>query len=1016
MGERSLRKSYYPQLQQQLEELEKSRNELAESQARYRSLVENINDVIFRLNAEGEITYLSPVATRVTGHTPEECIGQPFAKFIHPDDLAFVRASFERTVADQLEPVEFRVLDKTGAVRYVRVSGRPMMEEGRVVGLTGVLTDITERKRAEETIRQLADYQSALLYNAPYMVISATKDGIITTINPMAARSLGYSAEECIGKLTPAVFHDPNEVAERAQVLTAELGVPVAPGFEVFIAKARCGLADENEWTYIRKDSSRFPVLLSVTALRDSYQNIIGFMGIASDITERKRTEAALEKRILSLTQPLETSEGIAFEELFNLEDIQHLQDMFAEACGVASIITHVDGTPITKPSNFCSLCIDIIRKTDKGLKNCYCSDAVIGRHNVGGPIVQPCLSGGLWDAGSSITVGGRHVANWLIGQVRNETQNEEEIVEYAREIGADEQAFRMAYRKVPVMSRERFEHVAQMLFAIANQLSTVAYQNILQARFIAEHRRAEDALRDSEKKYRCIVDTANEGIWVIGPDTLTTWVNGQMADLLGCAAVEMLGHPLTDFMFEEDVPDHQRKMEYRRQGVSEHYEHRFRRKDGQTVWTLASATPILDEQHRYQGSFGMFTDITERKRAEEEQAKLRQHLQQAQKMETVGQLAGGVAHDFNNILGIINGCSEILLGKTGLNEANRGYVEQILTAGQRAASLTRQLLAFSRKLVLQPQVFRLNVLIEGFGKMLRRLIGDEIEVRTILDPNLDSVNADPSQMEQVLLNFCINARDAMPEGGSITIETSNVDVDEAMAAQHFSIAPGRYVKLTVSDTGVGMDKETLSHVFEPFFTTKGPEHGTGLGLATVYGIVKQSGGHVWAYSEPGQGSIFSVYLPATTEQVQGREQEPMRREITRGSETILLVEDSASLRALLRELVEDRGYTVLEAEDGESAIQIAERYKGNIALLLTDVSLPKLKGPALAKVLQREKPGIRVLFMSGYAANEIASQDEAQPRTAFLQKPFSAEALAGKIRELLDRREENRGQFRIVA
>ena len=392
-----------------------------------------------------------------------------------------------------------------------------------------------------------------------------------------------------------------------------------------------------------------------------------------------------------------------------------------------------------------------------------------------------------------------------------------------------------------------------------------------------------------------------------------------------------------------------------------------------------------------------------ERKQAEEEKAKLQQHLQQAQKMEAIGQIAGGVAHDFNNILGIINGYSEILLSRRKLDEEQRSQVEEILAAGQRAASLTRQLLAFSRKLVLQPKVLSLNSVIEGFEKMLRRLIGDEIEVRTTLDPNLSAVNADPNQMEQVLMNFCINARDAMPQGGKITIETENVELDDAMAAR-FSLTPGRYVTLSVSDSGIGMDHATQSHIFEPFFTTKGPEHGTGLGLATVYGIVRQSDGHVSVYSEPGRGSTFRVHLPAVNQRTKEDEQSSKALELLRGSETILLVEDAAPLRTLYRKILEEKGYTVLEAGDGERALQVAEQYHGNLALLLSDVSLPKMKGPALAKILLQQRPTMKVLFMSGHSDEVVSGRDHLLAGGAgFIQKPFGAEDLFRKLREILN-------------
>ena len=441
---------------------------------------------------------------------------------------------------------------------------------------------------------------------------------------------------------------------------------------------------------------------------------------------------------------------------------------------------------------------------------------------------------------------------------------------------------------------------------------------------------------------------------------------------------------------------------------------------------TQNSATSENFEHKKSAYNLALAREIMERKQAaEQEQEELRQHLHQVQKMEAIGQLAGGVAHDFNNILGIINGYSEVLLNDRDLREAQRAPIEEIFAAGQRAAALTRQLLAFSRKLVLQPKVLNLNSVIEGFDKMLRRLIGDEIEVRTVLDADLSAVNADPNQIEQVLLNFCINSRDAMPNGGRITIETANVDVNESTAEQHLlsiedghftcpvcarEFHPGRYVKLSVSDTGIGMDQGTMSRIFEPFFTTKGPEHGTGLGLATVYGIVKQSGGHVLVCSEPGQGATFRVYLPVVSQGIREDDQISTPQESLRGTETVLLVEDAAPLRTLYRTILEGRGYTVLEAGDGERAIQVAEQHEGNLALLLTDVSLPKIKGPVVAKILLQQRPNMKVLFMSGHSDNVISSPDHlVAAGTGFIQKPFGAEELFRRLREVLDSQEPER-------
>jgi PAS domain S-box-containing protein len=516
--------------------------------------------------------------------------------------------------------------------------------------------------------------------------------------------------------------------------------------------------------------------------------------------------------------------------------------------------------------------------------------------------------------------------------------------------------------------------------------------------RDITERKQAEEALRQAEQKYHNIFEEAIVGIFQSTPNGRYIVANPAMALMLGYDSPEELITSIDDISKQVYVDPHLRA-EFRalmeKQGGVRNFECELYRKDGRKIWISTNARAIFKDGviTYYEG---MNEDTTERKR-------LGEQLRQALKMEAVGQLAGGISHDFNNLLGIINGYSEILLENPRFGEVTRRRLGEILKAGQHASSLTRQLLAFSRKQILQPRVLSLNHVLAEVDKMLRRLIGEHIEVTTVLDPNLEAVTADPTQMEQVILNFCVNARDAMPEGGRVTIETANVEVDETIAAQHFPMEPGRYVRLAVSDTGIGMEKETLSHVFEPFFTTKGSDKGTGLGLATVYGIVKQSGGYVWAYSEPGQGSTFSVYLPTATEVAEPSTPEAKSREAVRGSETILLVEDAAPLREMTRELLEERGYTVLEAEDGKQALEVAERYEGSIALLLTDVVLPKMGGPSLAKSLLQRRSGMKVLYMSGYANQAFVDDGVLKPGTVFLQKPFAAEELAKKVRKLLD-------------
>lgn len=418
-------------------------------------------------------------------------------------------------------------------------------------------------------------------------------------------------------------------------------------------------------------------------------------------------------------------------------------------------------------------------------------------------------------------------------------------------------------------------------------------------------------------------------------------------------------------------------------------------RKDGGEFWADLDIVPIKDDGGRITHWAASTRDVTDRKRTE-------QRLWQASTMETVGRMASGVAHDFNNLLTVISGYAQMLLGALSPEDPSREDAEEIAKAAERATALTRRLLAFSRHQVSQPQPLALNTVVSSMSKLLRRMIGDDVELVTILRPDLGRVKTDHSQMEQVLMNLVANARDAMPGGGRITIETGNVELQEEYARTHIGVAPGDYVMLCVSDTGQGMDHETKVRVFEPFFTTKDAGRGTGLGLSTVYGIIKQNGGDVDVLSELGKGTTIRIYLPRYRETAAEKELvEPVRRPLE-GTETVLLVEDEASVRRLLRELLRKQGYTVLEAHDGREALRIGAEHHGAINLLLTDIVMPQMSGGELVQRLRSLRPEVKVLYISGYADNVSLNKETLDPGKDFLQKPFTPDTLLRKLRDLL--------------
>ena len=523
----------------------------------------------------------------------------------------------------------------------------------------------------------------------------------------------------------------------------------------------------------------------------------------------------------------------------------------------------------------------------------------------------------------------------------------------------------------------------------------------------VTERKKAEDDLRASETRYRRLFESAKDGILILDADTgQVVDANPFLISLLGYSHADFLGKTLWDLgPFKDVAVSRDAFRELQEKDYVRYEDLPLETRDGRLINVefvsnvyLVGQTKVIQCNIR---------DITERKRIEAEHEaehkKLEQQLQVSQKMEAIGILAGGVAHDFNNLLSVILSYTEFAMQELREGDPLKDDLLEVNKAGHRAAVLTQQLLAFGRKQLLQPVPLNLNQVAEGVEKMLRRILGEDIDFVQVLAPDLGVVRADPGQIEQVLMNLVVNARDAMSAGGKLTIETSNVELDEEYAAHHVSVKPGPYVQLAVTDTGCGMDEQTKTQLFEPFFTTKEKGKGTGLGLSTVYGIVKQSGGNIWVYSELGLGTTFKIYFPRELSVKATATRLRAILEPARGTETILVVEDEEALRKIARRSLEAAGYTVLTAGAGDEALLISAQHAGIIHLLLTDMVMPRMSGRVLARALLKARPTAKVLYMSGYADNAFVHHGVVDEGTNFIGKPFTATDIAHKIRSVLD-------------
>ena len=750
------------------------------------------------------------------------------------------------------------------------------------------------------------------------------------------------------------------------------------------------------EERYLNKKKETLFYETTIVPLFNNQNDLIGLVGISRDITERKRNEEALERKIIALTRALDDVDSITFGELFKIDEIQRLQDEFSQATGVASIITNPGGEPITKPSNFCRLCNDIIRKTGKGLKNCFKSDAVIGRENPDGPTVQPCLSGGLWDAGAAISIGGKHIANWLIGQVRDETQSEEKILLYAQEIGTDQAAFMEAFHEVPSMSYDRFKLVSQALFTLANQLSTTAYQNIQQARFIMERKKAEESLRTSKERYKALTELLPIGVVEMDCKGNVLFANQAIFQMTGYNRDDLKsGLKILNMVAPQDHDKASTMMQQVLEGVATvGNEYQVKRKDGSTFVGFANSRLYIFESA--QRLIGYVFDLSSIKEKEKALLDSEEKLARLKKMESLGLLAGGVAHDLNNILSGVVSYPELILLDMPEEDKLRKPMEGIMKAGIRATAIVQDLLTVARGVAITKEPVNLNGLIDNFLSTPEFMTLNEANPSVTFAADCDSallnVRGSSVHLRKVLMNLVSNASEAIVGNGHVSISTKNCYLDRTIS-RYSDVKEGEYALLTVADDGPGISDEDLERIFEPFYTKKiMGKSGTGLGLSVVWSVVQDHHGYIDVQTGA-NGTAFKLYLPITRSSEIIDQSPFVLKDYTGNQETILIIDDVESQREISKKMVERLGYRAQTVSSGEEAVEYIEQQAADL-LLLDMIMDPGIGGYETYKQIIRIRPNQKAIIVSGFAETAAVKKTQALGAGEFVKKPLTLEKL----------------------
>ena len=943
------------------------------SEERFRVLIESTTDLIWSVDLEGRLlSFNSSFAEYIRrSYGKEPHLGDTAELLLPPDRASRWPPFYSRVFKDGSFRQEYSV---SGEV-VLELAFNPIKRENKVLAVSIFGKDITDRKLAEFELHQLNLFQRTILDNAAYGIISTAPDGMVTSFNHAAERMLGYTADEVIGKQTPAYWHDPEEVAQYALHLSEELGEPISPGFGVFAARPRRDLPEEHEWTFIRKDGTRVPVLLSVTALRAESGKINGFVGLTYDLTERKRDEDALHRLYRELRAVSDCNQILvrAENEQSLLNDICHIVcDKAGYRMAWVGYVEHDDAKTV-RPVAWA------------GFDSGYIANAQL--------TWADDVERGQGPTGKAVR--------------RGETICVQDIATDPQMAPWRESASRRGYRSsiaLPLKEKSGEVFGIFMIYSSESHAFTTEEIRLLEElsgdlafgitvlRIRLEHQRAEETLG----QLAAIVASSDDAIVGKTLDGIITSWNQGAERIYGYAQGEVVGKSISILVpagREDEIPE---ILDRIKSGEHiEHYESVRQRKDGQQIHMSLTISPVYGSQGQVVAASAVGRDITEKQRLEEQ-------LRQAQKMEAIGQLAGGVAHDFNNILTAIIGFSNLAKMKMKPDDPQQPLIDHILASSDRAAHLTQSLLAFSRKQVLQPKPVDLNAIVKNIEKLLGRLIGEDIEFTTRMAEQSLIVMADAGQLEQVLMNLVTNARDAMPEGGELSIATEMKVLGKDFTDAHGYGRPGGHALVTVSDTGIGMDEATQGKIFEPFFTTKEKGKGTGLGLAMVYGIVKQHEGNISVYSEPGKGTTFKILLPLIAleaEKASAGTSEPPPG----GTETLLLAEDDPDVRLLTATVLKDFGYRVIEAVDGKDALEQYRLHAKEIDLLILDVIMPKLSGKEVHDAVRAQDPGAKILLISGYTADFINRKGTFGEGVPVVAKPISPFELLKKVRSLLD-------------